>query len=117
MKPNVRAAIAAITLSHSLGRKVSSVYAYSDGGYINIDATVTGDKVDGYDYSSGCHVGGRLPNLYHYGQNAHIDLKSKGQGKYDGYDYGDNCHFEVAVKGNSADIYDYGTGGYFSYSK
>ena len=68
MKPHVRAAVAAIALSHSRGRKVSSVFAYGGDGYVNIDVSINGSKVDGYDYSNGCHVGGNLPSLYHYGE-------------------------------------------------
>lgn len=116
MKPHVRAAVAAIALSHASGRKVSSVYSYLDSGYINIDALVSGNRVSGYDYTNSCHVGGNLPSLYHYGEGAHIDFKPKSDGKYGGYDYASSSHFEVTVKGKSADVYDYGESGYFSYS-
>ncbi len=116
MKPHVRAAIAGIALSHSSGRKISSIYAYAGGGYINIDASVNGSRVDGYDYTNGCHIDGNLPNLYHYGESAHLDFTPKGSGKYDGYDYGSGSHFEVTVRGNNAELYDYGAGGWFSYS-
>lgn len=116
MKSNVRAAIAAIALSHATGRKVSSVFSYGGEGYISIDASVSGERVDGYDYTNGCYVDGNLPNLYHYGQGAHIDFKPKGNGQYDGYDYGSSCHFDVTVRGTNADVFDYGAGGYFSYS-
>ena len=116
MKPNVRAAVAAIALSHASGQKVSSVYSYSDSGYINIDASVNGNRVEGYDYSNGCHVDGNLPGLYHYGEGSHLDFNAKPGGKYDGYDYSSGSHFEVSVNGNSAEVYDFGASGFFSYS-
>ncbi|BAB48059.1 hypothetical protein [Mesorhizobium japonicum] len=116
MKPHVRAAVAAIALSHSSGRNVSSVYSYSELKYVNIDASVQGNVVDAYDYNNSCHIDGTLPSLYHYGQNSHIDLQPQSGGQYDGYDYGSNSHFELTVSGNSAELYDYGEGGFFSFS-
>src|ERR1700759_4727029 len=98
MKPHVRAAVAGIALSHANNKKISSVYAYG-AGYINIDADVSGDRVNGYDYFNGCHIDGTLPNLYHYGESAHLEFKPKGNGKYDGYDYGSSQHFEITVRG------------------
>lgn len=116
MKSHVRASVAAISISHSLGRKVSSVYSYGDGGYTNINASIQGNRVDGYDYSNGCHFGGSIPSLYHYGEGHHIALKPNREGKYSGYDYGSGHHFDVTVKGTSAELYDYDGSGYHSYS-
>ena len=115
MKPHVRAAIAAIALSHSTGRKISSVYDYSQSGYVNIDAAVQGNRVDAYDFTNSCNIDGNIPSLYHYGEGSHIDFKLSG-GKYQGYDYGSGSHFEVSVRGKNAELYDYGEGGFFSYS-
>jgi hypothetical protein len=116
MKENVRAAVAAIALSHSLGRKISAVYDYTSSGYRNVEMSVSHGHVQGYDYDASCHIDGNIPNLYHYGESSHLDFNSNGSGKYEGYDYGSSCHFEVTVKGSSADVYDYGASGYFSYS-
>lgn len=116
MKSHVRAAVAAIALSHTTGRKVSSIYDYSASQYINIDASVNGSRVDGYDYSNSCHIDGSLPSLYHYGVSGHIDLQPNGGGRYEGYDYSTGSHFEVTIKGNEAEVYDYGASSYFSYS-
>src|SRR5262249_23212569 len=117
MKPHVRAAVAAIALADAGGRKVSSVYDYSTSVYRNIDARVEGDRVTGYDYTAGCHVDGNIPNIYHYGESQHIELKRKGDNKYEGYDYGSSCHYSVTVRGNSADVYDCGESSYFNYSR
>ena len=116
MKPHVRAAVAAIALSHTNNRKVSSVYSYSDSAYLNIEASVAGTKVDGYDYGNGCHIGGDIPSLFHYGESSHIDFKAKGGGKFSGYDYGTSSHFDIVISGTSAEIFDYGSSSYFSYS-
>jgi hypothetical protein len=115
MKPHVRAAVAAIALSRSLSRKVASIYSYSDGGYLNIDAAVQGNHVNGYDYSNSCHIDGNLPNVYHYGESSFIDLRPNGN-RYDGYDYGTSSFFEVTVHGTNAEVYDYGATGWFSFS-
>ena len=116
MKSHVRTSAAAISLSHSTKSPISSIYSYDDGAYINISVSISGDQVEGYDYSNGCHVGGTLPNLYHYGESHHINLKETSNGKYDGYDYGTGSHFTISIDGNTAQVYDYGSSGYFAYS-
>jgi hypothetical protein len=68
MKPHVRAAVAALALSHNGNRKVSSVFAYGQGGYVNVEVSISNGRVSGYDYSNRCHFDGNLPNLYHYGE-------------------------------------------------
>jgi hypothetical protein len=116
MKDDVQAAVAAVALAHENHRKISSVFAYSGGGYRSIDVSISGNRVSGYDYQARCHIDGNIPSLYHYGERSHIDFKPKGNGKFDGYDYGSRSHFEVTVRGSSADVYDYGGTGYSSYS-
>lgn len=116
MKPHVRATVAAIALSHFNKGKVSSVYSYSESAYLNIDANVAGNRVDCYDYRNGCHCDGSIPSLYHYGESGHLDFNVKGSGNYSGYDYSTGSHFDIVVRGRSAEVYDYGTSSYFSYS-
>ena len=116
MKPHVRAAVAAICISHNSKQKVSSVYDYSQSKYINIEVSVSNKKVEAYDYTNSCHIEGNMPSLYHYGNSHYLDLKQDSETKYSGYDYGSTCYFEITVKNKNCDIYDYGTGGYFSYS-
>ncbi|SCW39189.1 hypothetical protein SAMN02927900_01305 [Rhizobium mongolense subsp. loessense] len=116
MKSNVRAAVAAMAIAHARGRSVSSVYDYKNSCHVNISANVSGNTINGYDYGSSCHFGGSFPGMYHYGTGKHIDLNITGGGKYSGYDYDTSSHFEVTVRGNNADIYDYGESAHFSYS-
>jgi hypothetical protein len=116
MKPNVRAAVAAIALSHALQAKVSSVYAYGSGEYINIEAEIDSGHLTAYDYSAGCHIDGDIPNLYHYGQSGHLEFKPEGGGRYTGYDYCSGSHFETKVTGTQASVYDYGEGSWFEFS-
>lgn len=116
MRTDVRAAVAAISLSHSLNRKVSSVFGYRGEGWINVEIEVRGKRVDGYDYTNSCHIDGDIPDLYHYGQSAHIEFKPLGNNHYEGFDYGTSSHFEVKVQGQEAEVYDYGCGGYFEYA-
>jgi len=116
MQPHIRSAVAAMALAHALGRKVDSIYSYSESEYRLITVTVSGNRVDGYDYAASCFFDGNIPDLYHYGQNAHIEFKALGNGRYEGYDYGSSAHYEVKVTGQNAEIYDYGVSGYFDYS-
>lgn len=116
MEDHVRAAIAAAALAHSKKIKLSSVYSYSESRYRSIEAAFSGAKLTGYDYDSGCHFDGSAPNLYHYGVGSHVEFNVKSGGHYDGYDYHSSSHFEVKVVGNEAEVYDYGSSAFFSYS-
>jgi hypothetical protein len=116
MQPHVRLAAAAIALSHATGKDVSSVYDYSQGKYLSIDASVKEDRVAAYDYGQRCHIDGSLPSLYHYGAGRALDLKTDKPAHYSGYDYDSSCHFEINIKGSNAEFYDYGEGKWFSFS-
>jgi hypothetical protein len=116
MEPHVRSAVAAISLSHANSKTVSSIYSYSESQYLSISVSINNNSVNGYDYTNQCHISGNLPNLYHYGDSHHIELKAVSLGNYSGYDYGSNSHFTITIRSNSAEIYDYGAGGWFSYS-
>ena len=116
MKPEVRAAIAAMAIAHSRKKNISSVYDYKNSRYVKTSATINGSTIDGYDYDVRCHFGGTFPDMYHYGTRKHIELKHDGPGKYSGYDYDERCHFSVDVQAGQATVYDYGEKAYFSYS-
>lgn len=116
MSPETRAAVAAITLAHASGRKISSIYDYSGDGHRNLSASVTADQVNAYDYTSGCHISGRLSSVYHYGKGGHIEIKDKGNGKYGGYDYSSSSYFDVTISGKNVSLYDYGSSAYFNFS-
>jgi hypothetical protein len=116
MKSHVRAAAAAVALSHGFGRDVTSVYDYNEGGYKQIKISVTGSAVNGYDYDNSCYISGSLPSLYHYGESSYLQLTPNGTGEYKGYDYDTSSYFSVKINGNQAQIYDYGEGSYFTYS-
>ena len=88
LKPHVRAVIAAIALADSHSRKVSGVYSYSGEGHISIDAEVYGDQIKAWDNSKGSAIEGNFPDLFHYGESAHIEIKRVQSGRYEGYDYG-----------------------------
>ncbi|WP_141105606.1 hypothetical protein [Rhizobium sp. R635] len=116
MKTHVRASIAAIALADSHGRKVSGVYSYSGEGHVNIEAETYGNQIKAWDYSKGGAIEGNFPDLYHYGESAHIEMRRVRSGRYEGYDYGTGSHFECTVNGSEAEIYDYGASGYFTFS-
>jgi hypothetical protein len=116
MKPHVRAAAAAVSLSHALGRRISSIHDYDSGGYKQICASVEGGSVNAYDYDSSCYITGSMSSLYHYGEGAYLQLNATSSGQYSGFDYDTGSHFSVSISGNRAQIYDYGEGSYFTYS-
>jgi hypothetical protein len=72
--------------------------------------------VSGYDYDNRQFIDGTIPSLYHYGSRAFIDFEKQNAGAYTGYDYASRSHFEISVRQNSVEIYDYGERGWFSYS-
>lgn len=116
MKLDVRAAVATATIAHANRSGVSSIYDHGASSYRMIDARISGDALSAYDYTSGCHFDGTVPNLFHYGQGAHVDFQSNGDGRYEGYDYGSGSFWEATVAGNQVEIYDYGSGDFHSYS-
>jgi hypothetical protein len=95
MKPHVRAAAAAAAISHAGGRRVLSLYDHSSQAEARVSASAIGNQVFGYDSTRECEFGGEIPSLYHYGEGAHLDLISKGEGGYGGYDHGSATHFDV----------------------
>jgi hypothetical protein len=117
VKPHIRAAIAAASISHHLNRQVSSIYDFTTKGYRSIEASFSGSSLSGYDYDQSAHFDGSMPDLYHYGESSFIEFKVKAPGMYEGYDFGASHFYEVKVKPNGeAELYDYGSGGFFSYS-
>ncbi len=116
MKDCTRRAIAYVVGRKSSGRNSSNVYDYSVGSHHPFGGTVNNDSVAVYDYTERCHVGGTLPNIYHYGNNNHINLRINQGGQFSGYDYDECCHFSGNVSGNKVSIYDYGVSAYFSFS-
>lgn len=116
MSPETRAAVAAITLAHASGRKISSIYDFSQGGHRSISVSVNNEQVRAYDYMSGCHIQGRLSSVYHYGRSGYIQIKGSSAGKYKGFDYTTSSHFQATVRGRNVSLYDYESGSYFNFS-
>ena len=116
MKPDTRTAVAAIGAAILNKRKITSVYSYSGGGFVNIDAELIGNRVKAYDYSKSCFIEGNLPSsVYHYGDGSFIELKMNGD-KISGYDYKTASFFDIKVRGKDVEIFDYEDGGFHNYS-
>lgn len=115
MKPGTRACIAYIAGRASNGSAASHIYDYQQSKYISFTGTVTGDSVAVYDYDRGCYCSGTFPQVYDYGDHAHISLEMNDTG-FRGYDYGSGHHFSGTVNGAGVSIYDYGESKYFSYT-
>jgi len=116
MKSHVRAAVAASAISHASGRRVLSLYDHSNGSEIKVSVSAIGNQVFGYDSTRECEFGGEVPNLYHHGEGAHLDLTPRGEGGYGGYDHGSAAHFDVKVTGRDAQVYDYDSSQWFAFS-
>src|SRR2546425_12638848 len=119
MKSNLRACVAFIAGCITSGKRSSSVYDYSRGGYINISGSVDRRGVQIFDHDQGCHFSGsgngKQYSLHHYGDGCHVDLRLNGS-QFTGYAYGTGSHFTGQVNGGSISVYDYKESGYFNYS-
>jgi hypothetical protein len=116
MLAQIRAAVAAIAIAHAGGDPVSGLRGYEGEPSAKIDVKIENGEVDGYDYTGGCRISGKIPDLYHYCAGARIEFKPGEAGRYDGYDYSAGCRFEVRVNGQNADVYDYCEQKHFSYA-
>jgi hypothetical protein len=115
MQAQTRRAVAYIAARIISNRNASAVYDYGEGKYFSIDGQINGAVVSVFDYSEHCHVDGTLPDLYHYGNQRHIEVKVNGR-SFEGYDYDSKKHFAGNVNGQSISLYDYEHGKYFNYS-
>lgn len=115
MKSHTRRAVAYIAARLISGRNSGAVYDYSISSHVSFSATISGNRISAYDYDQSCHVGGSLPNLYHYGNSAHLSVKLAGA-HFKGYDYDTSSHYSGTVNGRSISIYDYEHSQHFNYS-
>lgn len=116
MKANKRTAVAAIGAAILNKHKVTSVFSYSDGNFVSIDAELVGNTVKCFDYSNSCFIEGDLPSgVYHFGDGSFIEF-TVNSGKIDGYDYGSGSFFEIKVRGKEVEVYDFGDGGFHNFS-
>ena len=72
------------------------------------------DKVDVVEGRTRARIMGTPPGLYHYGTEAHIELKVEGEA-LSGYDYASQQHFSGRLTGDVVQIFDHGTGRYHDF--
>lgn len=114
MKDNTRRAIAYVAL-RAAGKTGSSVFDYSVSSHFNFTGSVEEGRVSIFDYTSGCHITGNLPSLFHYGNGTHLSLKLD-EGRFSGFDYGTSSHFSGTFSESRVSLFDYSTSTYFNYS-
>lgn len=115
MKPHTRCAVAYIVGRLIEGKDGTSVYDYSANKHFSFSGGVSSRDVSVYDYEQGCHVGGSISSLYHYGNSKHLSLEIRGR-DFTGYDYDTQQHYSGSVSGGSVTLYDYDGGAYFNYA-
>jgi hypothetical protein len=115
MKHHTRRAVAYIAGRFISSLASSAVYDYKDSKHYSFSGNVDKSQVAIFDYDEGCHIGGSLSGVYHYGNSQHVSLDIKGN-NFTGYDYGESQHFSGVVNGSSISIYDYQFSEYFNYS-
>jgi hypothetical protein len=115
VQPHTRRALAYIAGRLASGKRSSSVYDYGESRHVSFSGNVSTERVSVFDYEQNCHVGGRPPSLFHYGDGQHISLKMNDH-KFSGFDYGSGNHFSGQVRGSSVSLYDYSESQYFNYS-
>ncbi|MCP3405546.1 hypothetical protein [Bradyrhizobium sp. CCGB01] len=116
LNPHIRTAAAAIALAHSLERLVIGVYKYETHAYHRISVSVRDDRVCGYDYISHCYVSGKLPHLYHQGEQSYFTLMPSGSMVYSGFDHDTSSSFSINVMHRKAHMLDHNADSYFAYS-
>lgn len=115
MKTELRRGVAYIAQRVVRGSDASAIYDYESGAYYQFSGDVSATKVNVYDYSRGCFLGGDIPSLYDYGEGAFFEFKVDGN-RINGYDYESGSFFEATVSGQSISVYDYDVGAFFNYS-
>jgi hypothetical protein len=116
MTPKLRAAVAAIAISHDRRKPVASLFDHGSRQHLMLTAGVEGDRVTSSDHSRTWRLSGALPSLFHSGLDAHIHLAPKPGGEYEGHDHGTDTSFRVVVSGAVAQVYDYRAKAWFSYT-
>jgi hypothetical protein len=114
MRPELRAAIAAIAKSRSTGA-INGVYDYSRSTHVAMSGSANESNINAYCYDGGFHVSGSSGNLYDYGNGNHITIKFDGN-NFSGYDYGSGSHYSGSINGLNISIFDYEFSKHYSYS-
>ncbi|MEG1453579.1 hypothetical protein [Brevundimonas sp.] len=112
---DVRASIAALVLSHALGRSVTSVYDYDKAEHLNISVALDGKTVSGVDISRNAKLSGNLPDIYDHARASYIHLGGE-RSPYTGYDHHSGTHFVIEMRGETAALYDHDTESWSQFS-
>ncbi|MCW1840444.1 hypothetical protein [Prosthecomicrobium hirschii] len=116
MKNNgTRATVAAICAAVVNRRGYSYVHDFTANSSRHVTIKVNDNKVDAYDYAASASIDGSVPgDLYHYGENTHIEMKISNN-KVEGFHYGSSDFYEATVSGTSVEFYDFGTSNFYFY--
>lgn len=114
MTPQTRRAVAYIVGRLSSNSRATAVYDNDQGNHFMFSGQVGPGRISIYDYAAGVHVTGTPGSLYHYGNNAHLNLSLRGR-SFSGYDFHTGSHFSGTVSGSSVSIYDHQSSRYFNY--
>ena len=114
MKAAHRYAVAFIAASIGRGKVFTHVHDHDAGADIPMGGIARAGKVDVVEGKARARIAGTPPELYHYGSEAHIELKVEGEA-ISGFDYQSRQHFAGRLVGDAVQIYDHGTGRYHNF--
>ena len=114
MKAEHRYVVAFLAASIGRAKTFTHVYDHDAKAEIPIGGLARADKVDVIEGGARARIAGAPPELYHYGSDAHIQLKVEGEA-LSGYDYASDQHFSGRLTGAAVQIFDHETGRYHDF--
>jgi hypothetical protein len=114
MLPHTRAMIAAAAYAFIQRKKVAGLHDHSTGRDLDIAAESRGDQLQGIDGDRGAKFGGKLPEMYDFGDKTFVSLQIEGASAK-GYDRGSASHYAAEVTERRVQLYDYGESAWITF--
>lgn len=115
MSPETRREVCALVFASLDQTRIGFVFDYQDEAFHDLVVEPQGTGLNGFNPVTRAQFGGTMPDLYHYGRQAHIRLAPTAPDRYEGYDHATQTHFVIQISGRKAQIYDYDEARWFDY--